>query len=119
MKKEKFEVVRPWQGVSAGQIIELAVPIHPAIEANVRKVVAVEEGFPAAELVTAALQAEQIITEATQAAADLVNAAKLEAEQIVTDATAQGEAAKLQAEQIVGDAYTEAEKIKTAAAGKK
>lgn len=94
MKKEKFEVVRPWQGVSAGQIIELAVPIHPAIEANVRKVVAVEEGAPAAELVTAALQAEQIINEATQAAADLVKAATA------------------QAEQIVGDAYAEAEKIK-------
>lgn len=31
----KYEVIRPWHGVKAGQIVELA-KLHPALKANVR-----------------------------------------------------------------------------------
>ncbi|AZV93585.1 glycoprotein [Pseudomonas sp. S 311-6] len=31
----KYEVIRPWHGVKAGQIVELA-KLHPALKSNVR-----------------------------------------------------------------------------------
>lgn len=44
---DKYEVIRPWHGVSRGDVVELK-EVHPALKANVRKI-----GGQAAELVPA------------------------------------------------------------------
>lgn len=38
MEKQPYEVMRPWHGISAGQIVHLSEPVSPALRANVRKV---------------------------------------------------------------------------------
>ena len=43
----KYEVIRPWNGVKAGDVLELN-HVHPALKSNVRQL-----GVEAAELVAA------------------------------------------------------------------
>lgn len=107
MAKQRYEVVRPWAGVSLGDVIDLdPEKIHPAIKSNIRKVV------KAAKATGNAAEVEKLLTEAeaklksTIAEADKVLAdAKAEAEQIVKDARAE-------ADSIMLNAHAEAEALK-------
>ncbi|OAE52873.1 glycoprotein [Achromobacter insolitus] len=47
----KYEVIRPWHGVKAGDVLELS-RVHPALKSNVRQL-----GSEAAELVAATPEA--------------------------------------------------------------
>ena len=92
MAKLSYEVIRPWSGVVAGQVVEFEEgTLHPALIANVRLIRAKDADD---------VDARGIIGEATNVAAELVKAATL------------------QAESIIGAAHVEAEAIKAAAAKK-
>lgn len=86
----KFEVIRPWHGVSAGQIVELK-EVHPSLVANVR---AVGEG--AAE---------------DDEAGQILAAARTEAKEIISEARAIHDDAKAGALKLLEDARTGAAAI--------
>lgn len=76
----KFEVIRPWHGVTAGQIVELK-EVHPSLAANVRAVGegAVEDDEAAQVLAAAHKEAQEIIAEARTGAAAILDEAKAQA----------------------------------------
>ncbi|KES20139.1 MULTISPECIES: hypothetical protein [Pseudomonas] len=97
----KFEVIRPWHGVTAGQIVELK-EVHPSLAANVRAVGegADEDGEAGKVLAAAREEAQEVVSkarsiheEATAAAQKLLDDARAGAAEILDEAKAQ--AAKL------------------------
>lgn len=81
----KYEVIKPWHGVRAGQIVELK-EVHESLVANVR---AVGDGADDGEdgtdqvLASARKEARQIIAEARAGAAAILDEAKAQAAKLV------------------------------------
>ncbi|MDF3863467.1 hypothetical protein P3W53_03275 [Pseudomonas denitrificans (nom. rej.)] len=86
----KFEVIRPWNGVTAGQILELK-EVHPSLAANVR---AMGEGAADGD------EAGQVLA-----------AARKEAQEIIAEARAIHDDAKAGALKLLEDARTGAATI--------
>lgn len=107
----KYQVVIPWSGVRAGQVVELG-EVHPSLAANVRKVGAepVADALSVDVTVTATAEAERILEQAKRAAEGMATDANAEAERIVG-------AAREEADRILEDARQEADRIRAAAAG--
>lgn len=94
MAKQRYEVVRPWAGVSLGDVIDLdPEKIHPAIKSNIRQVV--KAAKPKTD------EADKVLADARAQAEGI----KAEADKVLADARAQ-------AEKILTDAYAEAEALK-------
>lgn len=107
----KYQVVIPWSGVRAGQIVDLS-EVHPSIEANVRKVGAepVAGALSVDASVVAAAEAERILEQAKRAVEGMAADAHAEAERIVG-------AAREEADRILQEAREEADRIRAAATG--
>lgn len=110
----KFEVIRPWHGVTAGQIVELKV-VHPSLAANVRAVgEGADENDEAAQVLAAARkEAQGIIAEARAIHDDAKAGALKLLDEARTGATAIIDDAKAQAAKLVqSDANERREVIK-------
>lgn len=86
MAKKKYEVIRPWTGVEAGDVIELD-EVHPAIKANVRlvnpKAKSGEQDDGSSLIEAAKVKAKEIEEEATQKAEGIIAKANADAEAIL------------------------------------
>ncbi|WP_315136347.1 hypothetical protein [Achromobacter marplatensis] len=102
----KYQVVIPWSGVRAGQIVDLS-EVHPSIEANVRRVgVDSKVGTLSVDVtVTATAEAERILEQAKRAVEGMAADAHAEAERIVS-------AAQEEADRILKDARDEADRLR-------
>lgn len=98
----KYRVVRPWHGVSAGQVVDLDV-VHPSILSNVTP--AIEVGLDAGEADDALARARAEI-EALHRQAETELAQRIEGAR---------EQAKAEAQGIIDSAHEEAERIKAEA----
>lgn len=87
----KFEVIRPWNGVTAGQVITLD-EVHPSIAAHVRPVsraAAAAAGGADQVLAAARGEADSIVAGAKELAGEIVAQARTEAAGIIEEAKAQ------------------------------
>lgn len=87
----KYEVTIPWNGVIAGQVIDLD-SVHPAIAANVRPVAEREVDATSADdaeqvLLKVREQADGIVREAQAKAVEIIDTAKAEAARLTSEAT--------------------------------
>ncbi|UQN37312.1 hypothetical protein MTR80_06295 [Alcaligenes aquatilis] len=113
----KYEVIRPWHGVSVGQVFETD-RLHSALKSNVREVMAAGNRVEVDLAVTAKQEAGKILAEAAhqvdtmreQAQAELAqrveeakHEAQAEADRIISEATAEAERIKQDAQQKVGE----------------
>nr|WP_315528290.1 hypothetical protein [uncultured Achromobacter sp.] len=107
----KYQVVIPWSGVRAGQIVDLN-EVHPSIEANVRKVGSESSAGTLSVDVRAIAseEAERIMAQAKLAVEGISSDARAEAERIVS-------AAQEEADRILQEAREEAGRIRAAATG--
>ncbi|GAB1837142.1 hypothetical protein MyNCGM121_39220 [Achromobacter xylosoxidans] len=107
----KYQVVIPWSGVRAGQVVELS-EVHPSLAANVRTVGAepVASSSSIDATATAAAEAERILEQAKRAVEGMAADAHVEAERIVG-------AAREEADRILQEAREEADRIRAAATG--
>lgn len=107
----KYQVVIPWSGVLAGQVVDLG-EVHPSLAANVRKVGAepFADALSTDVTVTATAEAERIVEQAERSAEGMAADAHAEAERIVG-------AAREEADRILEDARQEAGLIRAAATG--
>jgi vacuolar-type H+-ATPase subunit H len=108
-KKQKYRVVRNWEGsgLEVDDVIE--GPIHPALRSNVELVRGKKtQGAEANQVVAdAEAQAEEILATANaqkEESAKVLDDARAEAEKIITDARAE-------ADTIIAEAKAEAERI--------
>ncbi|WP_026384705.1 hypothetical protein [Achromobacter xylosoxidans] len=102
----KYQVVIPWSGVRAGQIVDLG-EVHPSLAANVRKVGAetVAGALSVDVSVTATAEAERILEQAKRSVEGMAADAHAEAERIVR-------AAREEAGRILEEAREEADRIR-------
>lgn len=105
MSKTKYEVIRPWVGVTQGQVLELDPDkLHPSLRANLRKISAAGVTGGDTE------QAQEIISKAKEEAEMFLEEARRKFDEV-------RENAKAEAEKIIKDAKAEAERIKVEATG--
>ena len=104
----KYEVIRPWHGVSIGQVFETD-RLHPALKSNVREVMAASNRVEVDLAVTAKQEADKILAEAAHQVDTMREQAQAELAQRVEEAKQEAQA---EADRIISEATAEAERIK-------
>ncbi len=104
----KYEVIRPWHGVSVGQVFETD-RLHPALKSNVREVKTSVGRAEVDVAVIAKQEAEKILAEAAHQVETMHEQAQTELAQLVEEAKQEAQA---EADRIISEATAEAERIK-------
>lgn len=86
----KYEVIRPWHGVSLGQVFETD-RLHPALKSNVREVKTAVGRVEVDVAVIAKQEAEKALADAAHQIDSMLSDARATAETIVADARAQAD----------------------------
>ncbi|EPY8460756.1 hypothetical protein ACXG9X_000300 [Pseudomonas aeruginosa] len=112
----KYEVIKPWNGVSKGQVLELDT-LAAALLPNVREVGALKNGSLTLDVSAQVDEAaRQALAEARVSVDAMIDEAKAQAEGIIAAANAEAasirEQAKAQAEGIIAAANAEAASIR-------
>ncbi|QTB73515.1 hypothetical protein [Pseudomonas aeruginosa] len=112
----KYEVIKPWNGVSKGQVLELDT-LAAALLPNVREVGALRNGSLTLDVSAQVDEAaRQALAEARASVDAMIDEAKAQAEGIIAAANAEAvsirEQAKAQAEGIIAAANAEAVSIR-------